>query len=74
MPALIAVYVPDEGALLTWLYVFWPQQVIAPALFRAQPCEPPSAMAVKEPEGGAVRLLPLNPQQEIAPALLSAQP
>ena len=73
---LIAVNVPDEGASVLWLYVFCPQQVIAPALFSAQLCAPPSEIVLKEPDGGAVRLLVLspNPQQEIAPLLFSAQP
>ena len=45
-----------------------------PLLLSAQPCWPPTLIALNEPDGGVVRPLLLSPQQEIAPVLFKAQP
>ena len=52
-PALIAVNVPDEGALLTWLLLLRPQHEIAPALVNAQAKLEPALIAVNVPDAGA---------------------
>ena len=67
------VKLPD-GAVVR-LLALCPQQVIAPALFRAQLCAPNALTAVKVPVSVEVSIRPLAllPQQSIVPVLRSAQ-